>query len=517
MKKRLLSLLLLCTFLLYGCTAATPTTTQKAPETGGSVKLAWTSQPPTLDTHVTTTNVVRDIARPIYENLVTFDADYKVIPMLADSYKESEDRKTITFILRKGVKFHNGKEMKAADIISSMEKWTKQNKVAQAELGKSTWEAKDDYTVILHVETPKLSILYSLADLMQTASIMPKEVADAADSKGVKEYIGTGPFMFSEWKQDQYIHLKKFPDYSASSAPTNGLGGKKVAMVDDLYFYFVPEDSTRLNGIISGEYDYASEVPFDNIEQLRKAPNLVTDVWQFGFQTLIFNKKGIFKDLKLRQAVNHAINKTELLSLAFIDKQFYSLEPSFMRPQQKAWYNDGGKDIYNVYDLEKAKQLLKDAGYKGEPVTILTSSDYKYHYDSALVTKEALEKIGMTVKLDVTDWATLMQRRTDPAKWDIFFTAFTTVATPLSYPFLDSKVNYPGWTNNPKIDQLLAEIRTSQQDVATVKYKELQQLVWEDLPVINVGMTNRISGYSKKLSGYSVFMGPIFWNMSISK
>ena len=88
----------------------------------------------------------------------------------------------------------------------------------------------------------------------------------------------------------------------------------------------------------------------------------------------------------------------------------------------------------------------------------------------------------------------------------------------MSYPFLDSKANYPGWTNNPQIDQLLSDIRQSpSQADATAKFTELQALIWEDLPVINVGMTNRISGYSKKVQGYTEFMGPIFWNTTVTK
>lgn len=513
-------ILLLLVFSLVGCGQEKSSTTKETggkSSAGGTIKLAWNSQPPTLDTHTTNTNVVRDIARQIFETLVTFNEDYQVVPMLADSFEESDDRRTITFKLRQGVLFHNGKEMKAEDVVASMTKW-QQNGTAKAELGNSTWEAVDDYTVVLHVENPSISILYKLADVTQTASIMPKEIIDGADATGVKEFIGTGPFKLDEWKHDSYIHLVKFDQYKPLDTPASGLGGKKEALVKDMFIYFVPDNSTRVNGVVSGEYDYAFELPFDSIQQLKSSPNIVNDIWPYGFETLVFNKKGIFADQKLRQAVDHALNNKELLSLAFTDKEFYKLEPAFMRPEQKSWYTTAGKENYNVYDLEKAKQLLKEAGYNGEEVTILTSNDYKYHYDAAVITQQFLEKIGMKVKLDVTDWATLLERRKDPKLWDIFFTQFTTVATPLAYPFLDSKVEYPGWTNNPNIDQLLADIKAApSQDEATAKFKELQAVIWEDLPVINIGMTNLISSYSNKIKGYSEFMGPIFWNTSIEK
>ncbi|MDF1507998.1 ABC transporter substrate-binding protein [Robertmurraya sp. DFI.2.37] len=512
-------ILLISIILLIGCSSSTETQSgQGAGDKGthgGTLKLAWNSQPPTLDTHTTNTNVVRDIARQIYENLLTFDENYEIIPMLAESFEESEDRKTITFKLRQGVLFHNGKEMKAEDVVASMTKW-QQNGTAKAELGNSKWEAVDEYTVVLHVENPSLSVLYRLADVTQTASIMPKEVIDAADATGVKEFIGTGPFKLEEWKHDSYIKLTKFDDYKPVEAPTSGLGGKKEALVDEIVINFVPDISTRVNGVISGEYDYAFELPFDSYEQLKNSPNVVIDVWPYGFETLVFNKKGIFQDIKLRQAVNHAINNEELLSLAFTDKEFYGLEPAYMRPEQKNWYTKAGEENYNVHDIDKAKQLLEEAEYKGEEVTILTSSDYKYHYDAAVIAQQSLEAIGMKVKLDVTDWATLLERRQEPESWDIFFTQFTTVATPLAYPFLESKVEYPGWTNSPEIDRLIGEIRNaSSQEEATAKFEQLQATIWTELPVINIGMTNFISSFSNKVKGYSEFMGPIFWNTSI--
>lgn len=515
--------LLLVSFI-SGCGSNSQTSSdadgsKQPPVAGGTLKVAYTSEPPTLDMHVTNTNVVRDVGRPVFEGLFTYNGNYEVTPMLAESYQISDDKKTVTIALRKGVLFHNGKEMKAEDVVASMEKWQKQNKSAASVLGNSTWEIKDDYTVILHVETPTIYIMDTLADTSQAASIYPKEVVEGADATGIKAFIGTGPFKVDEWRAGQYLHLVKFDDYQASSLPASGLAGKKEALVDDLYIYFVGDESTRLNGITSGEYDYSYELPFDSITQLQSNPDLVTDIWPFGFQTLVFNKKqGVFTDVKMRQAVNLALDSDELLTLAFTDKQFYELEPAYMRPGQKNWYTDAGKENYNQRNLEKAKELLKEAGYNGEEIVILTSSDYKYHYNSAIVAKECLEKIGMKVTLDVTDWASLLQRRADPSKWNIFFTSFTTVATPLSYPFLDSKANYPGWTNNPQIDQFLSAIRqSSTQEEATAKFQELQALIWTDLPVINVGMTNRISGYSKKVQGYTEFMGPIFWNTTVSQ
>ncbi len=485
--------------------------------TGGDMKLAWNSEPPTLDTHITNTNVTRDIARQVFETLVTFDENYEIIPMLAESFEENEDGSEIKFKLREGVPFHNGKEMTSEDVVASMERWQTFG-TAAVELGESEWEIVDDYNITLHVDDPSIAVIYRLADPTQKASIYPKEIVENSTDEGIKEFIGTGPFYVDDWQADHFLKLSKFEDYSPSELETSGLGGHKEALVDSLEIHFVSDDSTRVNGIITGEYDYAFELPFDSFDQLDNAEGVINDIWPFGFQTFVLNKRGIFKDKKIRKAANLAIDNEELLSLAFVDTAFYELEPAFMRENQVNWYTKAGEENYNVLDREKAKSLLDEAGYNGEEVIILTSNDYSYHYNSAVYAQQALKEIGMNVELEVTDWATLLEYRTQEDLWDGFFTQFTTVATPLAYPFLDSKAEYPGWTNDEDIDRLLDEIRkASDQDEATEKFEELQEVIWDELPVINMGLNNFISSYRDDVKGYSEFMGPIFWNMSLDR
>jgi len=439
------------------------------------------------------------------------------VPMLAESYEIEDNGAKITFYLRQGVKFHNGKEMTAEDVVASMTRWQKFGAQA-SDLGNSTWEALDPYTVVLNVEKPSLSIMYTLANTMQTSSIMPKEVIDEADDTGVKEYIGTGPFKLEKWEYDSYIHLTKFEDYQPLDEPASGLAGRKEALVDEIYFYFVPDDSTRLNAMLNGEYHYCYELPLDSYDQLIQAEGLVVDQYAFGFQAAMINKKGLFGDLRYRQALNYAMDNKELLSLAFGNEDFFELTPAYMRKEQVDWYTEAGKENYNVTDREKARELLEEAGYNGEVVTILAATDYSYHYNAAIYTQQVLQEIGMNVEIDATDWATLVSKRADPELWDIFHTFWTTNATPLQYPFLYSKANYPGWTDNPEIDRLYEEIQNAEtQEIGTQKWEELQALIWEDLPLINIGLVYFISTYSEDLEGYVEHMGPIFWNVSINQ
>ncbi|ARP43129.1 Putative peptide-binding periplasmic protein [Geobacillus thermodenitrificans] len=488
-------------------------------QSGGKLDIAYEAQPDTLDPTVTTSGATKDTARLMYESLLTLDENWTVAPQLAESYNVSDDGKVYTFKLRQGIKFHNGKEMTADDVVASMERWTTNSSLTKSILEGAEWKKVDDYTVELHLTKSSALVPFALADQNQLAAIMPKEVAEKAGPTGATEYVGTGPFKFVEWKTNQYIHFTKFEDYQPRSEQTSGLAGKKEALVNDIYWHFVPDESTRNAGLISGQYDIATGVSYDTVEQLENTPGTGVNIHTYGIQMLVFNKKqGLFSDVKARQAVNYALDKELVLRSSFGDERFYKLEPSLFRPEQTDWYSDAGKDVYNKKDLELAKKLLKEANYNGEEIVILTSRDYAYQYNAAVATQQLLEKIGIKAKLEVYDWGTLLERRGDPALWDIFFTGWDTSVIPHQYGFLDSKAQWPGWTNSPEIDKLLSEIQAAKtQDEAKELYSQLQQKMWEYLPIINIGTYSKVTGVSDKVKGFRDFIGPVLWNVSVEE
>lgn len=515
--------MLVIAMALSGCSGKSTTKSSNAPasnkpsESGGTLKIAAQAQPDTLDPTVTTAEATAQPARLVFESLVTLDKNYKVAPQLAESYKTSNDGKTVTFKLRKGVKFHNGKEMKADDVIASMQKWEKNASLTKSIMDGAKWEKKDDYTVELILKKPSSVAMTILADQTQLAAVMPKEIAESAGPTGAKEYVGTGPFKFSGWKKDQYLHFTKFKAYQPVNKPASGVAGKKAAKVKDIYWYFAPDASTRSAGLISGQYDIALSVPYDAVKQIESTPGKKIQPYTYGMEILVFNKKqGLFKNVKARQAVNDALDKKVVLQSAFTDKRFYKLEPGLFRPEQKVLYSDAGKEVYNSKNLDRAKQLLQASGYKGETIKILTSRDYPHHYNAAIATQQQLEKIGMKVKLDVYDWATLLEHRDNPGDYDIFFTGWDTGIVPHQYGFLDSRANWPGWTNDPKIDQLLDQISSAKtQDETKALIRELQQEFWQYLPVINLGTYKNVNACSDKVKGFKWFIGPVLWNVSI--
>lgn len=525
--------------VLFGCSNETSDDTNKVKETDnketasnkdsdakeessdeaeGEINVAYSAQPPVLDPHVSTADAISDTMRHVWDTLVTVDSNYNIKPLLADSWETSEDGKTYTFHLRQGVLFHNGKELKAEDVVASMNRW----KGAAAGKGiftEATFEEADEYTVVLNLPEALSTTLSTLSHGgAGFAAIMPKEVIENAHEDGVQEYIGTGPFKFVEWKADQYIHLTRFEDYKPREEPTDGLSGKREALVNDLKFIFVADSSTREAGIRSGEYDFAHAVPFDNADSLESDENINNHTYPGGYLVVHFNKQqGLFTDVNARKAVASALEMDSIMTAGYSDKKYYNLSHNFMMTHQHGfWESDVGSDQHNVNDTETAKKLLEESGYNGEEIRLITTRDYEDQYHGSVVIQEQLQQIGMNVKLEVYDWPTLLDRRDNPDNWEMFVIANVAVPEPTLTGFIDKE--YPGWTNSPELDQLVKDFRGQPTlEDAKEMFDDLQQWYWDYMPVLKIGDYSRVSSSRSTLENFQYQDGLIFWNVSNNK
>lgn len=488
---------------------------------GGEIRVAYSAQPDSLDLHVSTAIVTAEVMGHVFETLLTTDADYNIKPMLAESYEQSEDGKTVTFHLRDDVVFHNGKEMTAEDVVASMNRW-KEGPGGRGQFEDASFEAEDDYTVVLTMPEPLSTAVSSIAQGSSSfAAIMPKESIENADEVSVKteDLFGTGPFKLEEWKQDQYIHLTKFDDYVGIDEPADGLFGKKEALVDDIYFEIVTDPSTRVAGLQSGQYDIAQEVPYDNADQLENDENIINNIIP-GAGTLIMftNKKvGTFADVKAREALATLIDIEEIMMAAFTDPKYYALNHNMMMPhQEEQWYSDEGKDKYNVNDPEKAKALFEEAGYDGEELTIMTSRDYEFMYNAAVVLQSELESIGVKVKLDVYDWATLLENMTNEDAYDINMIWLGYKPEPTSHHFLNTAIS--GWTDSDELTELMEKFR-SQPTLEDAKpvYDELQAWFYDYIPATKIGDYHRVDSTRNTVDNYQYSDRMILWNVTNNK
>ncbi|MFD2114660.1 ABC transporter substrate-binding protein [Paenibacillus yanchengensis] len=479
--------------------------------------IAITAQPPTLDTTMTVSAVALDTAGNIFEQLYTLNANYEPMPVLAESVEKSEDGLTYLFTLRQGVKFHNGKEMVAEDVVASMNRWLVTSSRAKSLLPNATFTEEDKYKVKLTVETATSDVLILMSAQAQFPAIMPKEIVEAAPAEGIVEYVGTGPYKFQEWKQDQYIHLVRNDDYhQLIDRAASGFDGQKVAASENVYYHFVTDHATRIAGIKTGKYDVADSIPLESYDELAVTNNVKLHAFPDGALTAFFNTtEGPLANQKLRQAVLAAFNNEEILLASFARPDLYRLDPGYLNPNQEQWANVAGAEYYNQADPEKAKQLLDEAGYNGEEITLLTTKDYNEMYTATLVVQEQLRQIGMNVKVENFDFPTFLETKNDRSKWDIFLASTGYQVTP---PQLLAVT--PDWAglNHDTVKEGLANIRAaSTPEQAKQAWEEVQGFMYEYVSSTVIGHYSTIVATAENIEGFELFEAPVIWNAKVPK
>lgn len=501
--------------LLVAAAMCLPATAQ-----GHVLRYATIGEPPSLDQQVITSDLATTIAQHLFEGLYTFDASYAPVPMLAQGESISADGKTIDITLREGVRFHNGEEMTSADVVASLNRWG--NFGSRGKLlydNVQAVSAQGRYAVRIELTQPYGPWKSLLAFINGGPVIYPAAVVEGADKQplAVDNYIGTGPYQMGEWKPNRHLEIVRFDDYAALDAPADGYAGKREAVFDKIQFIPVPDVSTRVSGVQAGDYDYAEQISGDLFAQLQNDSSVRVVVSQGAIFGLVFvnSKNGLFKDnYALRRAVLTAVDMQPALQAAIGDDALWQTNSSFM-PETSFWYSDGGGSAYSRGDAEAAKQMAEAAGYNGEVINFMVSTNYPHHYDTAVVMVRQMLDAGFKVHLNVYDWATLISKRGDPTQWDLFFTHHGFVPDPLLISVLNN--NYPGWWATDKKERLKAAfIGTTDQAERKRIWDELQALIYEEVPTMKTGDIFTYNIASPKLRGItsSSLIWPQFWGVS---
>lgn len=481
---------------------------------GGVINVATVGEPPTLDPMVSTADLVGIITQHFFETLFTFDKNWKVTPLLAESMPEiSADGKVYTIKLRQGVTFHDGSTMTSADVVASLKRW-----MEVASRGKQTAgfvesvEAVDGSTVKLTLKSPYAPLLALLAFNNAAAVVMPAGKME----NPLKEPVGTGPYKLKERKADQYIQLVRHDGYKSRAGEPDGYGGARKQLLDEIRFVPVPDPNTRIEGAISGQYDYVDALPVEAFDRLKgKSTTQPILLKPFGWPVFVMNtKQGVMSNLDARLAVRTALSQEDMLTAAFGSKDFFALNAA-MFPPSYIWHTTAGtENAYNLAAPDKAKDLLKKASYDGKPLRILTSRQYEFHYKMAQVAAEYLKQGGFAVELMVVDWATLTQRRTDPALWDIYITHSPFLPEPALTGILSEAS--PGWWTTP-LRKKVVDAFNSEPDPAKrpALWAEVQKAIYAEVPAIKIGDFNALSAQAPKVKGVDPAPWPYFWNASV--
>lgn len=481
------------------------------------VNLVTPAQPESLDPQISTDSIMGEITGPVFETLVTADADLQVQPMLAESYEVSDDSLEYTFTLRDGLKFQDGSDLDADDVVASMNRWTRVSVAAQEAFAGSEWTKVDDSTVKLTVTAPSfLHLLYLSQVSTAYPAILPTEVLDKVGDgpiEDVADIIGTGPYKLTEWDADQKVVIEKWNDYQSREDTSSGRAGAKDATLKEVVFNFVPDASARTLGLQSGQYDATTELPFDSLDQFKDDENIVLDTYMVGPINLVYSddSSSPFSNVVNRQAINTGLDRDPIMLSAVGSEDLYDLVHHNMTlGQQSIWDTEVGKADFNQVDVAKAKKMLAEGGYNGEQVTVLANKDYSEAYNAAVVVVEQLKEMGVDATLDAYEWGAFSEKyRERRDEWDLVVFPFGTELDPTqTIGFLPTRA---GYFDGPELQALLTKFRGAPtQAEASALFDDMQSWIEEKRPMSRIGDAHNVYAANKNLDP-AWFDGHFMW------
>lgn len=493
----------------------TPAAQAQEPKRGGTITVATSGEPTTLDPMQTTADLVGAITQHVFETLFTFGDGLTIVPLLAEAMPSITDGgRTMTIRLRQGVKFHDGSLMTSADVVASLERWKQ-----VADRGKTGWAliasltTLDAHTIVLNLREPSAPLMALLALNNNAAAIMPA----SNQAFPMTKFIGTGPYILKERRPDQFVILTRFADYTARTDATDGYGGRRTAWIDEIRFVPVPDPNTRVEGALSGQFDYADSLPVAAMPRLKGQRNVEPVLLKsFGYPVFsLNNKQGVLSNVLMRQALLAAVNNEDMLKAAFGSTEFYTLSPSLYPPGLR-FHSIAGIEAFNQNNPAKARELAAKAGYKGEPIRLLTTTQFDYYYNMALVATEAWTKAGFNIDMQVVDWGTLLARRNNPALYEM-----STVGAPfLAEPSLTFTAGSerPGWWSSEAKDRIVGAFNAETDPVKrAAMFDEVQKLIYTEVPYIKVGDYNVLRAQARRLQGVKQSAWIYFWNAWVDK
>jgi peptide/nickel transport system substrate-binding protein len=447
----------------------------------------------------------------IYSGLVKSDDDLQMVPDLAESWEMSPDGKTYTFHLKKGVKWQDGTDFTADDVLFTYDLMRSGDWV-------SIFSISSDYDLIQEVSvvdpsTVKFTLKEGIVSFIDSFAlpILPKHILEGQDLAKTdywQDPIGTGPYKFESWNKGEELVLKANTDYYG-----------KAPNFDTIRYVFVPDENSRINLLTSGEVDAIKIDPRSTNSLEGKSGIKVYSTPSANWYSInLPNNITPFDSKEVRKAIAYAINKQEIVDTVFNGQG----EVAYVPFRKADWvYNP---DVAFNYDPEKAEQLLKDAGFVKGSDGIFERDKKKLEFDliyltSSLERKDVaiavstdLAKIGIKANLvgksgdEVTmaDWHNVIVRAGgNPLDPDVY-----------NYKEFDSKFIGQGYWNlasysNPEVDKLLEEGRTTfDKDERKKIYQQFQSIIADDQPTVFIAFSNNVYAINDKITGIKPRNGP---------
>lgn len=483
-----------------------------------------------FDPILSTANITYNHALAIYDTLFAIDSQLVPQPQMVGKWGISEDKKTYTFELRDGVRFHDGRPVTAADCVASIRRWGEADPGGKLIVAKAKdVSKKDDKTFEIALNEPLgllIDILASPGAL--SLAIMREKDADRPATEQVTSNIGSGPLKFNEAlaKPGASFTYDRNERYVPRQEPPDGLAGGKVVKVDRVIWNNIADEQTSFAALQAGEVDF-SGAPADLFPQIESDPNLALQVLNkpgdVFYVRMNFLQKP-FDNLKARQAMLHLIDQETFLRVMSPDSRFGQIVTSifgndtpYSNDENTGWYKKGG-------DPKKARQLFKEAGYAGEKVVILQPTTWSVVSNAAQFLAASLRKIGINAELAPMSFGEIAARRANKSSienggWNMFISIYpaSSLSDPISTAFLlaNGDKAWFGWPKNEEYETL----RGNWADVAAQDRKalarEMQRVWWDFVGAVMLGQIVSPIAHRRTLIGLLEVPVPYvaMWNM----
>lgn len=459
----------------------------------------------------------------VVETLVAFRDDLSVAPLLAESVERSADGLTYTFRLRRGVRFHDGTPL-TADIVQwnwtryldPKGQWTCRSQFAADGLAPVVRvEAPDPQTVVFTLARPSPVFLTLLASLQCLPAAYAR--SSLGPDGAWRQPVGTGPFVFEEWRRGRDVTLRRNPGYAARSERANGLAGSRKPLPDRLRFVVVPDVTASIEAFNAGQIDVLPNLSPNVTKSVNARPGVTLVPQQLlGWTVLLLQTRSApLDDPRIRRAIAHALDRTQIARIATGGRG--RPNPSAV-PVGSTW-RTAAHDAFPKYDPNAARALLRQAGYRGEPIVIQTNRHYPNMYDNAVMAQALLQAAGLNARIEVLDWATQLSNY-QAGRFQISSFSYSARFDPaLTYDLLLGRKDQRATVQweSAAAGRLLASALAGDDPAARREiFAKLHAAMAADVPIIGLYNGVGITAVGPGVKGYRTWPGstPILWGTS---
>lgn len=476
--------------------------------------------------------VTRNFAYMVFDTLVSMDSKGQYKPQMLENWTTSDDKLTWTFKLRPSLVFSDATPVTAEDCVASLKRWGDRDNIGRRLMAATkTLKATGADTFVLELSRPFGAVIEALGKpSVQVPFIMPARLASSTPATvPVKEIVGSGPFLFikDSWVPGERAVFRRNPAYVPRKEPADGLAGGKVPRVEQVEFINMGDPGLRAAALKNNEVDYLEYAPMDYLERFRTDKNLVLSkaggIAQIMGAISINQRQPPFDNVLMRRAVQAALVRTETLAAHGLPSDMVKPDCLSMFMCGTPYSIDAGGDIIRDNSVAKAKALLAQAGYKGEPIAWLQPADSALINPLGQVVMDLLKQSGFNLDVQTADWSSIAARwnQNEPVGkggWNLVPVVYTgfDMSDPLGNPGIgfncsDNKTwGYCAPTLTPLIQQFEAESDLTKRKALA---GQMQTIAYENVDFPITGQFSAPAIWRSSLKGVIDFGFPIMWNM----